>query len=274
MSLLQSIILGIFQGVAEFLPISSSGHLVLLQNIFDIDQGGLFFTIMLHFGTLISIFIVYFKDIVKIIISFFQIIRDFFTKRTVELNNESKVLAVMIIVGTIPTGLIGIFFKDFFEGLYESLVAVGIALIITGILLMISEKTNSGRKTAKDMTIFDAIFIGIFQGFAIIPGISRAGSTIVGGLFRGLDKKLATKYSFLLAIPAILGAALVQMIDVFKGEVSIVFSLPLIVGLILSTVTGVIAIKFLIKMLEKGKLYYFSYYVWIIGGIIILTQYI
>lgn len=274
MSLLESIILGIFQGIAEFLPISSSGHLVLLQNIFNIQEGGLFFTVMLHFGTLIAIFIVYFKDILKIIIAFFQMIGDIFKGKKVELNNESKVLAVMVIVGSIPTGLIGILFEDFFEGLYESLLAVGIALIITGILLMVSEKSNSGRKTAKDITILDALLIGTFQGLAIIPGVSRSGSTIVGGLFRGLDKKLATKFSFIMAIPAIFGASLIQLIKVLTETGAVGITLPLIIGVALSTIIGIFAIKILVKMLERGKLHYFSYYLWVVGGVIILLQFI
>ncbi|MTI48053.1 undecaprenyl-diphosphate phosphatase [Sporosalibacterium faouarense] len=274
MTLLQAVILGIFQGIAEFLPISSSGHLVLLENIFKINEGEIFFTVMLHFGTLISILIVYFKDICKIVVSFFQIIGKLFSREKVRLDNESKVLTVMLIVGTIATGLIYIVFGDFFESLYSSLVAVGIALIVTGFLLMISERTNSGRKTAKNMTIVDAIIVGLFQGFAIIPGVSRAGSTIVGGLFRGFDKTLATKFSFLMAIPAIGGASLIELLKVLFGDQSVGFSLPLLVGVILSTVTGVFAIRILIRVLERGKLYYFSYYVWAIGGIIILTQFL
>ena len=190
MSIIQAIILGIFQGIAEFLPISSSGHLVLLQNLFKITEGELFFTVMLHFGTLLSIIIVYFKDIIKMISGFFEIISDIVTGKGLKLDNQYKVLPIMIIVGTIPTALIGFLFKDFFEGLYNSLTAVGIALVITGILLWISERSNSGRKSSKDITLLDAIFIGIFQGFAIIPGVSRSGSTIVGGLFRGLNKTL------------------------------------------------------------------------------------
>ncbi len=274
MSNLQAILLGIFQGIAEFLPISSSGHLVLLQNIFNVEEGELFFTVMLHFGTLLSVFIVYFKDIVKIVISFFQIISDLFNKGRLILDDEFRVLAIMIIIGTIPTGIIGILFEDLFESLYSSLLAVGIALIITGILLMVSEKVNSGKKQARDITFLDAIIIGTFQGFAIIPGVSRSGSTIVGGLFRGLDKKIATKFSFLLSIPAILAASLLQLLKVFSGNSSVVFSLPLLIGVALSTITGIFAIKLLVKVLEKGKLYYFSYYVWIVGIVIIITQYI
>lgn len=273
-SLITAIILGIFQGIAEFLPISSSGHLVILQTIFDADQGDVFLPVMLHLGTLISIVIVFYKDIVAIVVSSFQIVSEVFTKKKIILDTESKKLAVMVIVGTIPTGLIGILFEDFFVGLYKSLLAVGIALIVTGFLLMISEKTNSGKKGIRDMTIKDAIIVGLFQGFAIIPGISRSGSTIVGGLFRGFNTKLATKFSFLMAIPVILGATLLEAVKVITGSNTIVLSIPLFVGVLLSAVTGVIAIKVLIKALEKGKLYYFSYYVWAVGLILIISQFI
>ncbi len=274
MTLIIAIILGIFQGIAEFLPISSSGHLVILQTILSVNEGDVFLPVMLHLGTLISIVIVFYKDIIAIIGSFFKIVSEVFTKKKIILDTESKVMTVMVIVGTIPTGLMGILFKDFFESLYESLLAVGIALIVTGFLLMISERCNSGKKDIKDMSIVDAIIVGIFQGFAIIPGISRSGSTIVGGLFRGFNARLATKFSFLMSIPAILGAALLEGVKVIAGDNPITFSIPLLVGILLSTITGVVAIKILIKALEKGKLYYFSYYVWVVGIVLIISQFI
>lgn len=274
MTLLQAIILGIFQGIAEFLPISSSGHLVLLQSLFEIQEGNLFFTEMLHFGTLLSIFIVYFNDIIKIIKEFFSLIYELFKLKKFDINNDYRKLGLMIIIGTIPTGIIGILFNDIFEGFYGSVTIVGLALIVTGVLLWIVEKIPTGNKIAKDMKIIDALIIGLFQGFAITPGISRSGSTIAGGLFRGLNKKLATKFSFLLALPATFGAALLGMKDVLSEDSAIIIDLPLILGVIISAIIGVIAIKFLIKILEKGKLYYFSYYLWAIGAIIIIKQFI
>lgn len=274
MTILQAIILGIFQGIAEFLPISSSGHLVLLQSLFKIQEGNLFFTEMLHFGTLISIFVVYFNDIVKIIKEFFILIYDLFKQRKLIVNNKYKKLGIMIILGSIPTGIIGVFFNDFFEGLYSSVTIVGLALVITGILLWIAEKIPTRNKKVKDMKVSDALLIGLFQGFAITPGISRSGSTIVGGLFRGFDKKLATEFSFLLALPATFGAALLGIKDVLSDPSFIVIDFPLIIGIIISSITGIISIKFLIKVLEKGKLHYFSYYLWFVGAIVIVRQFI
>ncbi|KNF08877.1 undecaprenyl-diphosphatase [Gottschalkia purinilytica] len=273
MTYIQAIILGIFQGIAEFLPISSSGHLVLLQNFFDIKEGNLFFTEMLHVGTLISIFVVYFKDITKLVVEFFAMIAELFRTRKLNFNNEHRILGLMIIIGSIPTGLIGILLKDTFEGFYSSMMVIGVSFLITGLLLWISEKTSSGRKDISSMRTVDAVTIGIFQGLAITPGISRSGSTIVGALFRGLNKESATKYSFLLSVPAVLGAGLLELKDIFISSSSnVAFTGPILLGMALSAVTGIIAIKFLVKLLQKGKLHYFSYYVWILGTFVIVKE--
>ncbi|EOD01240.1 undecaprenyl-diphosphate phosphatase [Caldisalinibacter kiritimatiensis] len=271
MSVIEAIILGIFQGIAEFLPISSSGHLVLLQKLLNVNEGNLFFTIMLHFGTLLSVVIVYYKDISNMAKEFIGLLLEILKNRKLSLNNEYRILAIMIIVGTIPTALMGMLLKDFFEVLFDSVVTVGFALLITGILLWAAEKKASGHKRTKDISIFDAIIVGTFQGLAITPGISRSGSTIVGALFRGFDKKLATRFSFLLSIPAILGASLLEFMDVISEGNQIIITLPLLIGVLLSCISGIVAIKVLVKLLEKGKLHYFSYYVWILGIITILS---
>ncbi|QIB26138.1 undecaprenyl-diphosphatase UppP [Caloranaerobacter azorensis] len=273
MSLLKAIFLGIFQGITEFLPISSSGHLVLLQKLFNIDEGNLFFTVMLHFGTLISIFIVYFKDIVNIISEFIGFIIDLLKNKKVVINNEYRKLGIMIIIGSIPTALMGILLEDIFESFYNTTIIIGLALIFTGILLWAAEKIKSGKKSIYKMTVKDALIIGTFQGMAITPGLSRSGSTIVGGLFMGLSKKNATRFSFLLALPATFGASLLELSKTLTtNSLSGVSFLMVIVGIISSCITGIFAIKFLIKILEKGKLYYFSYYVWFLGLIVILFE--
>lgn len=272
MSIIEAIILGIFQGVAEFLPISSSGHLALLQQLFDIKEGNLFFTEMLHFGTLISIFIVYFKDIIKIIYEIFILIGDIIKGRRRKLTLHQK-LGLFVLTGSIPTAIIGLTFEDFFEGLYTSILPIGIAFIVTGFLLFIAEKNTYQNKGIKDMTVKDSLVVGTFQGIAIIPGISRSGSTIVASLFRGLNKSLATEYSFLLALPATFGAFLLGIIDVFKEDSSsVMINGPLILGIILSSIVGVISIKILIKLLKNNKLHYFSYYLWVVGAITIISQ--
>ena len=274
MTLVQAIILGIFQGIAEFLPISSSGHLVILQQLFGIKEGNLFFTEMLHFGTLISIVIVYFNDIIKIVAEFFKMLGDGIKNKKFKITNGYQKLGLLIIVGSIPTAIIGLLFEDLFEKLYSSsLLPIGIAFLVTGTLLWIANNKSYENKNVKNMTFLDSVIIGTFQGVAIIPGISRSGSTIVAGLLRGLDRSLATEFSFLLALPATFGAGLLGIIQVVKSGSEIAFTAPLLVGVILSAIVGVLAIKILIKVLKKDKLYYFSYYLWVVGIITIISSF-
>ena len=275
MTLVQAIILGIFQGITEFLPISSSGHLVILQHFFGIKEGNLFFTEMLHFGTLISIFIVYFNDIINIIIEFFKMIGDGIKNKKFRIKNNYQKLALLIIIGSIPTAIIGFLFEDFFEKLYSSsLLPIGISFMITGILLWIANKKSHENKNINNMNFLDSIIVGVFQGIAIIPGISRSGSTIVASLLRGLDRDLATEFSFLLALPAIFGAGLLGIVDVIKTGSEVAFNTPLLIGVLLSTIVGIFAIKFLINILKRDKLHYFSYYLWIVGLITIFSYFL
>lgn len=272
MSYFNAIILGIFQGISEFLPISSSGHLVVLQHLFGIKEGNLFFTEMLHFGTLISIFVVFFDDIIKIIVEFFKMLGKGIVNKKFKIENVYQKLAILILVGSIPTAFIGLLFEETFEKLYSSLLAISIAFIITGFILWIVDKKAIGNKKVKNMSYSDALIIGTFQGIAIVPGISRSGSTIAGGLFRGLDRSLATEYSFLLALPATFGAAILGIRDVIKTGSGAYFSMPLLTGVIVSSLVGIVSIKILIKMLQNKKLHYFSYYLWIIGTFLLIYQ--
>ena len=274
MNLLEAIVLGIIQGITEFLPISSSGHLVLLQNLFGIKEGNLFFTEMLHLGTLVSIIVVYINDVIKIIVEFFKLIISIIRGKKIKSLNKYQKLGLFIILGSVPTAAIGLLFKDFFESLYSSMLPIGFAFLLTGLLLWISEKRAFQKKGMKNMTSLDAILIGTAQGIAIIPGISRSGSTIVAGLLRGLNKNLATEYSFLLAIPVIFGASLLGIVDVIKSDTQVLINLPLFIGVITSTIVGIISIKFLINLINKNKLHYFSYYLWILGIIVILSHFI
>ena len=275
MTLVQAVILGIFQGIAEFLPISSSGHLVILQHFFGIREGNLFFTEMLHFGTLISIVIVYFNDIIKIVVEFIKMVKNCIVNRKLKIRNDYQKLGILIIVSSIPTAVIGLAFEDFFEKLYSSsILPIGIAFIVTGILLWIANNKSYENKRVRNMSFLDGLIIGTFQGVAIIPGISRSGSTIVAGLFRGLNRSLATEFSFLLALPATFGAGILGIREVIKTDSQVAFTMPLVVGVLLSTIVGVFAIKILIKMLKKDKLHYFSYYLWLVGLITIVFSFI
>jgi len=273
MTIIKAIILGIIQGLTEFLPVSSSGHLAVTQQLLNVpDDKILFFTIMLHLGSLLAVFAVYAKDIGMIIIEFFRLFGEVIIGKGFKINNEHRRLGIYIIIATIPTGLMGIIFGDVFASFYSSTLIIGISLMITGTLLWVAEKSNSGKRSIKDMNIFDALVVGVFQGLAITPGISRSGSTIVGSLFRGFNKELATKFSFLISIPAILGATVFEVKDVLEvgmGDLTIGI---LITGILSALISGLFAIRVLINFIKKEKLYYFSFYTWTIGAVVILTS--
>lgn len=277
MTVFQAIILGIVQGLTEFLPVSSSGHLAITQFLLNIPDDRVFFlTVMLHVGTLFSVLVVYWDDLKNIVIEFIRLCIDLLTGKGCNLSNEYRRLAVFIIAGTIPTGLMGILLKDVFSGFYTSRLVIGGALIITGSLLWFSERASqkgaSPRKGLKEMTWKNAFTVGVFQGFAITPGISRSGSTIAGALFQGIDKETATRYSFLLSFPAILAATLLETAEASQHGMGDVTFFPLMVGILASFLAGVFAIRSLISLIRKEKLYYFSFYTWTIGaGTILVT---
>lgn len=275
MTIIKAIILGIIQGLTEFLPVSSSGHLTVAQYLLNTPEDKIvFLTVMLHFGTLISIFFVYTSDIYLICKEFITMIFEAIGGKGFRVNNDHRKMGILIIIATIPTGLMGIFFKNVFESFYESQLIIGIALIITGTLLWTAEKLHRGKRNLQQMNWLDAIIVGIFQGFAITPGISRSGSTIVGSLFRGFNKELATKFSFLISIPTIGGAFLLEAKDAITYGIGDMTFSVLVAGVLASFLTGVLAIKVLINFIKKEKLYYFSYYTWTIGSIIVILNFI
>lgn len=265
MTYIQAIILGLVQGLAEFLPISSSGHLALLQNIFGIEEV-LFFAVMLHLGTLISLFVVYWKDIWELLVELVLTIKDIFTRKGLRLNERPiRKLGVMIIVTTIITGIIGIVFKDTFNALYTSCVAIGVCLLITGVMMFFSEKVGKNNRTIERINYRNAIFIGVMQGIAICPGISRSGSTLVGGLTCGFKRNLAVKYAFLISIPTILGSFVLELKDAMEAGIDSAIIGPSVVGIIVAAISGLFAIKAMIKIVTKQNLKYFAYYVWVVG---------
>lgn len=273
MTILKAVILGVIQGLTEFLPVSSSGHIAVAQQLLKVPEDRiLFFTIMLHLGTLFSIFFVYSRDVATIIIEFFRLIGEIITGKGFKIDNEHRKLGVFIIIATIPTGLMGILLGNIFESFYSSTLIVGVALLVTGILLLLAERFGSGKRSIQDMHWLDATIVGIFQGFAITPGLSRSGSTIVGSLFRGFNKELATKFSFLISIPAILGAAVLEFKDVFEIGMRDVSVSIVVAGVLAAFISGLFAIKALINLIKKEKLYYFSFYTWAIGLTVIVIS--
>ncbi len=270
MSYFEAIILGLVQGLAEFLPISSSGHLALLQQWFGIQEDKvLLFAVLLHVGTLISVFIVYWRDIAELIMELFLTIKDLCTGKGLRLQERPvRKLGIMIIVATIPTGIIGILFNDLFDSLYNSIIPIGIGLIITGFLLVMAERMGASNRGIEQMNFRNALFIGTVQGIAICPGISRSGSTLFGSLICNLDRKFAVKFVFLISIPSILGSAVMEAPAALESGFDMAQLGPVLVGMIVAAVSGLIAIKTMIKIVSDKKLNYFSYYVWALGLIV------
>jgi undecaprenyl-diphosphatase len=266
MDILQAIILGMTQGLTEFLPVSSSAHLVLIPELLGV-KSNLAFDTLLHLGTLVAVVSYFWSDVIAIIKSFFSSLVDIARRRFIqEIKEDSfKRLSWLVIVGTIPAAFMGILLKSQFESLFSSVTAVGFFLLITGFLLWGAERMPKGNKKIKEMTFTDSLLVGIAQGFAIAPGISRSGATISTGLFLRFDRELAARYSFLLSIPAILGAALVQVKDLTYGfDVSTgVF----IAGFLSAIIFGYLAIKFLMGYIKKRSLIIFAYYCWIVGAV-------
>ena len=268
MTVVKAFILGLIQGISEFLPISSSGHLSIAGRLMGMDPEAsnlLSFNILLHVATLVAVFIVYYKDILEMIKAFFGMIGDIFTGKGLRLKQFLyRRLVVMLVAATIPAVIAALFLGDIIEN--PQLWQIGIFLIITAILLFLSEKLGGGDVDIEKMSVKRAFCVGCFQGLGTLPGISRSGSTIVGGLFCKLDKETAVRFSFLLSIPAILGALVLDIKDIFTSGSQTLSIAPVLVGMITAAVSGYFSIRFLLKLVQKSKLSYFSYYC-IIAGI-------
>ncbi len=272
MTLIESIILGLVQGLSEFLPISSSGHLAILQHFFGIEgESVLAFAVLFHLGTLISLVAVYYRIIWELILELLATLKDVVTGKGLQINkNETRKLGVMIVVATIPTGLMGVFFNDFFTGLYNSVPVIGFCLILTGCFLWLAERMGKKEKKIREMKFTDALFVGLCQGIAILPGISRSGATIVGSLFSGLNRELAVRFAFLISIPAILGAVVLEAPAAFAEGLDEQMIFSVIAGVAMAAISGYIAIKTMIRVVSNKKLYIFSFYTWIAGGLVLL----
>lgn len=267
MGYIEAIILGLVQGLSEFLPISSSGHLALLENLFEIKEDSvIFFAVLLHIGTLVSIFIVYHEDIYALIKELFLLFKDIFTGKGLRIEERPiRKLGIMIIVSSIPTAIMGLLFSDYIDRIFGSLTVISICWIITGFILLYSEKLNNNKKEIEGMKYRNAIFVGICQGLAIMPGISRSGSTIVGSLVTGLKREFAVEFAFLISIPAILGSAILEFPKAIKAGIEPSTIGPMIVGFLVAAISGYFAITTMIRIVSKHRMRYFSYYVWILG---------
>ncbi len=245
--------------MTEFLPISSSGHLVFFQSYFGLKEPRLFFDVMLHFGTLLAIIVYFRRDLLGIL-------RDMASSATGRKNGEGIKCLFWILVATIPTGLIGFLLKNWLESLFTQPKTVGAMLIVTGTLLFLTRWAKKEGRHLEQMEWRDALLIGLAQGIAIIPGISRSGATIATALFCGLNREWAGRFSFLLSIPAILGATLLELYQVNSTTELQAVS----IGTVIAFLSGLLSLAFLMKVIQKGKLFHFSYYCWAMGGVMVL----
>ena len=269
MDIIQAIIIGLVQGLTEFLPVSSSAHLIFAQQALGVGDVGLAFDVLLHVGTLVAVIVYFFNDIVNMIKGFLLSLVDLKNGNFMgELKKDPyKKLAWLTILATIPIGIVGVLFNDIVESMFMGLTVPAFLLLITGCLLYVSQRMNSGRIDVRNITLKEALIMGCGQALAILPGLSRSGTTIAAGLFAGLDKEFAAKFSFILSIPAILGAAVFQLKDLSGGSIEIG---ACIAGFIVAAISGYLAISFLLKIVREKSLDIFAYYCWIVGIIVLV----
>ena len=267
-----AIISGIIQGLAEFLPISSSGHLSLFQNFFGMDEIPMTFDIMLHLGTLAAVFIVYHKDIFPLVPAFFTMLGKVF-KGKFKLSEATihERFVLMVLIATVPLVLI-VPFTDYIDLVGQTSWAIGCILIFNGIMLFVSDKLSSGKVNEENVKPRNALITGLFQMCATLPGLSRSGSTITGGLTQGFNREYAVKFSFIMSIPAILGAAVTDIPDVMNGAIEKAHILPFIVGTLVAFASGIAAMKLLIYISRKSNFRIFSVYCLIVGALIVVLD--
>ncbi|TCJ02879.1 undecaprenyl-diphosphate phosphatase [Cytobacillus praedii] len=254
MSKLEAFILGIIQGLTEFLPISSTGHLYLGRHLFGLDDAGIFLDTMLHVGTLLAVLVVYKNEI-------FQILKNPFGK-----------LSMLLIIGTTPAVIVGFLFSDLFNSISKTGITIGWEFLITGLILWFADSIKNGRKKMEAISYGDALFIGTFQAAAIFPAISRSGLTIAAGLFRKLDRETAAYFSFLLSIPAIAGGIVLQFAEMAAGHVEAISLESLFIATLASALFGYMAVVYMINFLKRKSLKIFAVYVWILGFSILILQ--
>ena len=279
MSMLSAIFLGLVQGISEFLPISSSGHLSLFQHFLNMNtaDGNLFFDVLLHLGTLIAIFVYYWRDILDLLKELGRLFLVLLGKeekkkkapasaagRKLTLTPDSRMI-LMIIVATIPLVFV-LPIKDKVESLCGNVVFIGCALLVTGTILFISDRLAKGKKTAKNATMLDAFLVGVGQAVAVVPGLSRSGTSISAGMLRGFQRTFAVRFSFLMSIPAVLGANIISIKDAMEAGIDTSLMPVYVAGTIVAAVSGYFAIRLVNILADKGKFGNFAYYCWGVGA--------
>ncbi len=276
MSIWFAIFLGLVQGVSEFLPISSSGHLSIFQNLFHmegIEQDHVLFDVLLHLGTLVAVCIVYRKELVEMFRAIVELFRDLRRPQEERVNRNPKGrLFLLLVIATLPL-LIILPINNLVEGLYYNTTFIGIALLLTGCILFVSTKLAPGRKNERNATILDALVVGGCQAIAVVPGLSRSGTTITAGLVRGFDREFSVRFSFLLSIPAILGANLLSLFQVIRDGAGDNISVwAYVVGTLVAAVSGYFAIRLVKRLTKKDSFGKFAYYCWAVGLLTILLS--
>ncbi|GAB6146264.1 undecaprenyl-diphosphate phosphatase [Desulfocicer niacini] len=272
MEIYQGIILGILQGLTEFLPVSSSGHLALGQSFFGITEPTLFFDVSLHMGTLLAVIVVFFKDIKGMILALVALFKQLFSGQdtgSMIKNNEEIRFALFIIVGSIPTAFMGLGLKPYVDTLFSSISFVGCMLLITGTFLWMTRTVSSPGDGIMGFGVKRALLVGLCQGMAVIPGISRSGATISAALFSGIDRETAARFSFLLSIPAIVGAMILSLKDFIEYGSAINITATLC-GTLIAFAVGYGALVFLLRIVKKGRLHLFAPYCWSLGTLAII----
>lgn len=262
--IIQTIILGIIQGLTEFLPISSSGHLILVRELFHFPDPGKVFDVILHMGTLIALVIYFWNDLTEIVKSFIKSVRKgkFYGDKDVN-------FFWFLVISTIPGGLLGFIFKDKLEGI-RNVYLISVLLIVFGILLLVSDKIGKKEKSMDQLTWKDALFVGLMQAFALFPGVSRSGISMTAALFMGFTREVSARFSFLISIPLIAGVSVYGVIKIIGDHPDGGAILIYAVGLITAAISGFFCIKFLLDYLKKGTFLGFAIYRFAIGFLLII----
>lgn len=273
MEYLSAAFMGLLQGVTEFLPVSSSGHLSLFQNFFNGQAPDALFNVLLHFATLLAVFVYYWHDIADMIAEFFRGAVALVRRDGSETAPPARRLVLMVILATLPLVVV-LPFKSKVEALGASTLFIGCALLVTGLLLFACDRLRPGRKNERTMTVTDALLIGCAQALAVVPGLSRSGTTISAGTARGLDRTFAVRFSFLMSLPAVLGATLLEVIDAAKTGVDPALIPKYILGMAVAAVSGYFAIRLVNLLAKKGRFGAFAYYCWAVGIVTIIATFV
>jgi len=260
-TLLEILILAIIQGITEWLPISSSGHLVIIQEYLGLNFPVLF-DVVLHLGSLLVVLFVFWKDLLRIVKAVARL----------DFKSQDGRLGLYIVLGSIATAAVGFIFRDVFESYFHNLYAVGVAFIATGCFYSLLYILRRSGNQGKPLSALDAVAIGVVQGVALIPGVSRSGSTITTGLLLKVEKEIALRFSFLLFIPAVIGAAVLSVIESDGMFVGMVDPVSLLVGLAVTVAVGFVSLRLLLRVVTKGRLYLFAFYCWAVGFAVLLAQ--